>query len=444
MAPLSKHDFGAFFFAGLYAVLVLMPVLVLATGVGARGGSGWWFDFSMGLGFGALALMGGQFVLTARFRRATAPFGIDVVYVFHRWLAVIGLALVVAHYLVLRARYPATLGSASPLEAPFHMTAGRLALLVFAVLIGSSLWRKRIGIEYDRWRVAHAVLALSGVALSIVHVRGVAYYSGMFFNRTVLNLFFISLVGVVLYVRLVKPLLVASRPYRVDQVRPEPGDAWVLTLRPDGHEGFRFEPGQFGWLSLGVAPWRAKEHPFSLSGSAERHDELEVTIKELGDFTRTVGRTEPGAVAYLDGPHGAFTVDRYPDAPGFFFLAGGVGIAPILSMLRTLADRGDERRHWLVYGNRSWDTIIHRAELERLEQRLDLTVTHVLLEPPPGWEGPVGMPDPRLLRAVLADAPRAIHCYLCGPEAMSKMAQRTLHDIGISWRRIHFELFDMA
>lgn len=444
MAPPSKRGFGGLFFALLYAVLVLMPVLVLATGVGARGGSGWWFDFSMGLGFGALALMGGQFVLTARFRRATAPFGIDVIYVFHRWLAVIGLALVLGHYGVVRARYPAALGPLGPLEAPFHMTAGRLALLLFAVLIGSSLWRKRLGIEYDRWRVAHGVLAISAVALSIVHVRGVGYYSGMFFNRVVLDAFFFSLLGVVIYVRLVKPLWVASRPWRVEGVRREPGDAWVLTLRPDGHDGLRFAPGQFGWLSLGVAPWRAKEHPFSFSGSATDDPALEVTIKELGDFTRTVGATEKGTVAYVDGPHGSFTVDRYPDAPGFFFLAGGVGIAPILSMLRTLADRGDGRRHWLVYGNRSWDRVIHRDELARLEQRLDLRLTHVLMEPPPGWDGPVGMPDPRLLRSTLADAPRDIHCFLCGPEAMSEMAHRTLHDMGFSRRRIHFELFDMA
>ena len=57
-----------------------------------------------------------------------------------------------------------------------------------------------------------------------------------------------------------------------------------------------------------------------------------------------------GEVAYLDGPYGAFSVDRYA-APGFVFIAGGAGIAPIMSMLRTLADRHETRPLWLVYAN---------------------------------------------------------------------------------------------
>src|SRR5690606_9197800 len=113
----------------------LLPLLVLASGLVVVPGGGWLFDFSMGLGFGALALFGGQFLLTARFRRATMPFGIDVLYLFHRWLAVIALGIAVAHYLILRLEYPATLRPASLLEAPLHMSAGRLALLLLAGLV---------------------------------------------------------------------------------------------------------------------------------------------------------------------------------------------------------------------------------------------------------------------------------------------------------------------
>lgn len=427
-----------------YVALVSMPVLVLASGLGGMPGSGWWFDFSMGLGFGALAVMGGQFVLTARFRRATAPIGMDVVYVFHRWLAVVGLALVLAHYALLRWHFPATLAPASPASAPFYMTAGRLALAVFAALIVSSLWRKRFGIEYGGWRIAHGVMALAGMVLAIIHVSGVGYYSGVFWSRVVIDAFLGSLVAIVVYVRLVKPLLVASRTYRVTAVRSERGHAHTLSIEPEGHAGLRFAPGQFGWLSLGVGPWRAREHPFSFSNSAEREGVLEFTIKALGDFTATVGETPIGTVAYVDGPHGIFSVDHYGDAPGFFFLAGGVGIAPIMSMLRTLADRGDTRPLVLVYGNRRWESVTFREELERLAQRLDLRTVHVLIEPPADWEGRVGMPDPEILRAEMDRVPEGSHCFLCGPVPMSEMAQRELRRLGVPMTRIHLEIFEMA
>lgn len=427
-----------------YVVLVAAPLVVLASGLVAPRGSGWWFDFSLALGFGALGLMGGQFLLTARFRRASAPFGMDVLYVLHRWVAVVALLLVAGHYVVLRTRYPAALDPAWPWEAPLYMSAGRAALLVFAVLVASSLWRRALGIEYDRWRIGHAVLAVAGMALSLVHVLGVRYYSEVFWTRVVLDLFLGSLVALVAYVRVVKPLLLTGKPYRVAEVRPERGRSWTLTLEPDGHTGFAFQPGQFGWLSLGRSPLHAGEHPFSFSGSGEAPGSLRMTIKELGDFTSRIGRTPVGTTAYVDGPYGVFTVDRYPAAPGFFFLAGGVGIAPIMSMLRALADRGDERPLRLVYGSRSWEAATFREELEALSARLDLEVTHVLEEPHPGWEGAVGRPDREIIRRAVETLPSGIHCFLCGPTAMSDMSQEALRARGIPTWRIHFEIFEMA
>lgn len=427
-----------------YAVLLTAPLIVLASGLQDAPGSGWTFDFSMGLGFGALALMGGQFVLTARFRRATSPFGIDVVYVFHRWLAVGGLLLVMGHYAVLRAWYFETLIPWEPWEAPFHMSAGRLALALFVVLVLSSLMRKALGIEYDRWRVAHGVLAVLAMTLALLHVHGVAYYTSAFWSRVVMDAFVGSLIGIVVYVRLVKPALVTAYPYRVRSVRAEPGDATTLRLDPEGHPGLRFLPGQFGWLSLGRSPWRASEHPFSFSSAPRPDGSVDFTIKDLGDFTHRVADTPEGMVAYVDGPHGVFSVDFYPRAPGFFFLAGGIGIAPIMSMLRALAERGDPRPLWLVYGNRRWDRATFGPELGDLEERLDLRLVHVVQEPPPAWNGEVGLPTPDLIRRVLSDAPRGIHCFLCGPVPMSDLGQRALRELGVPMRQIHFELFEMA
>ena len=152
----------AFAWIGIYLFLAAFPLLVLLIGPGpARGGFAW--DFAMALGFGGLAIMGLQFVLTARFRRATAPFGTDIIYYFHRWAALGGLALLFGHYILLRWRYASALGAANPLHAPWHMSAGRAALALFVILIATSLWRRKLRLEYDSWRAWHGVLAVAAV-----------------------------------------------------------------------------------------------------------------------------------------------------------------------------------------------------------------------------------------------------------------------------------------
>jgi NAD(P)H-flavin reductase len=75
---------------------------------------------------------------------------------------------------------------------------------------------------------------------------------------------------------------------------------------------------------------------------------------------------------------------------GFGLIAGGVGIAVLISMLRTMADRHDVRPVVLVYGNRDWDGVAFREELEELEDRLNLSVVHVLSGPPAEWPGETG------------------------------------------------------
>jgi hypothetical protein len=102
-------------------------------------------------------------------------------------------------------------------------------------------------------------------------------------------------VGLLAYVRVIKPWLELRRPYVVEEVRKERGDAWTLTLRPEGHAGMTFHPGQFAWLTLRNSPFADREHPFSFSSSAARPGELAFTIKERGDFTRQIGQVRPGA-----------------------------------------------------------------------------------------------------------------------------------------------------
>ena len=426
-----------------YLLLVLAPLFVLLIGP-LPPGSGFWWDFSMALGFTAMAMMGVQFLLTARFRRATAPFGIDIIYFFHRYLALLAIALIFIHYLIIRINHPEALGSFNPVQAPWYMTTGRIAMLLFAIMIISSLWRKNLHLHYDEWRMLHIGLAVTGFLLAVAHIEGVGYYINAPTKHGLWTGYILFWLALVVYVRIIKPQRIRNRPYRVVEVKQDCCHSWTLSLEPQGHGGMRFMPGQFAWLTLGRSPYSIKEHPFSIASSAARQDRLEFTIKELGDFTRTIKYTRVGEIAYLDGPYGIFSVDRYPDAPGFIFIAGGIGIAPIISMLRTLADRHEQRPLLLIYANNCQDDMICSMELDTLTERLNLTLVHVLKIPPANWQGESGLITPALLQKYLSAEVHTHEYFLCGPKPMSDAVQKELHDLKIPLRKIHFELFDMV
>src|SRR5260370_17689007 len=135
-----------------------------------------------------------------------------------------------------------------------------------------------------------------------------------------------------------KRLFMLRRPYRVSQVRRERGDTSTLVMQPDGHEGFRFSPGQFGWLTVWGSPFKITGHPFSFSSSAEATDgRVEMTIRNLGDFTSAMEHVPAGQRVYPDGPSGAFTIGHPADIPAL--IAAASGTHPPMHIIRTLPPR---------------------------------------------------------------------------------------------------------
>ena len=151
---------GAFWIA-VYLGLVLAPLFAMLVGP-TPPGRGFWWEFAIAVGFAATAMMGIQFALTARFRRATAPYGIDIVYYFHRYLALVTVVVILAHPIVLWIVEPALLGMLDPRAAPWYLTAGLVSVLVVLVLVAVSVWRKPLRIPYEVWRWTHGFLAIGG------------------------------------------------------------------------------------------------------------------------------------------------------------------------------------------------------------------------------------------------------------------------------------------
>ena len=315
-----------------------------------------------------------------------------------------------------------------------------------AVLLvtGLSLLRTRLRLSYEAWQLTHGLLAVAVVGLSLAHAIGVGFYTGRLGQRTLWVALSAALVALLGWVRIVKPVArLRRRPWRVEEVRAERGRAWTVVLAPEGHEGLRFESGQFAWLTLGRSPLALTNHPFSFSSSAEQLGQLSFTIKARGDFTASVGAVVPGTRAYIDGPYGLFTIEHH-DGPAFLFVAGGVGITPLISMMRTLADRGDTRPVVLVYGNRDWDGVMFREDLEALRDRMSLRVVHVLEQPPAGWSGERGLITGEILRRHLPAPVEQVRCFVCGPHPMMDAIEREFVSLGVPDVHVITERFDMV
>ena len=138
-----------------------------------------------------------------------------------------------------------------------------------------------------------------------------------------------------------------------------------------------------------------------------------------------------------------FSIDQ-DEGPGFALIAGGVGIAGLISMLRTLADRQDVRPAFLFYANRDWDGVAFREELEELTTRLNLTVVHVLEDPPEQWAGETGYLTKAILERHLPPGRERFQYFICGPDPMMDAAEHALIRMGVPPERVHTERFDMV
>src|SRR5690606_39999363 len=191
------------------------------------------------------------------------------------------------------------------------------------------------------------------------------------------------------------------------------------------------------------SPFSLVEHPFSISSTPADLPRLAFTIKESGDFTSRIGEIAPGMRAYVDGPHGTFTLAGRRPRP-IVFIAGGVGFAPIVGMLRQLAGERHPHPVRLIYGNRVETQILYRDEIERFGDHLDFRADLVLSEPPPGWTGRTGQLTRGVIRSCLENAPREALYLICGPVPMMNIAESTLLDMGIPAADIISERFRYA
>jgi len=428
----------------LYLGVVLLPLgLAWAQGLTPRSIAD---ELASGAGILALTVILAEFLLLGRYRFMTRRLGTDIVMRMHQLLARGAAILAIVHpFLYTTRRAPAPDWDT---QRQFFVTAefsalwpGIVAWLLLPTLVLMAIGRTTLGSRYEAWRLMHGLGATLIAGFGVLH----ALRAGRYSADPSMGYLWLVLLGVALfaliYVYVLTPLAQLRHPWRVSSVTPVALRTWEVALHPARAFAFPYSAGQFAWLNIRTSPFGPRENPFSISSAPSTAPEVRFLIKELGDFTCTIGQIKPGSRAYLDGPHGHLTVTDH-DAPGIALVAGGVGIAPMLSILRELRARGDQRPTTLIYGNRTEEQIACRAELEAMARDHGTRLIHILSEPPEGWQGATGMVTPDLLRAHFGSPEHRQWLYLlCGPPPMLEAAEDALIGLGVPSRNILSERF---
>jgi predicted ferric reductase len=399
-------------------------------------------EVAVGIGFIAMSLLGLQLVPTSRFKILTRTFSMDKLYDFHHKLSILTAILVLVHPILLFLD-GAPLKYLNILQGSWRTRAGVMAVVAVIILIITSVWRKPVKLRYDVWRYVHNLNTYIAVGLGLYHMFLVNHYLSLVYQKMT----WLTLTGfwvlIILIVKVIKPLILSTKPYAVTSIKQERGSSWSLDFKPVEHKGFKFSAGQFAWISR-KSPFLYFENPFSFSTNSDVNDgSFGFTIKELGDFTNTIKDFKPGDKVFIDGPYGNFSMDKEKHQK-VVFISGGIGSAPVMGMLRTLASRGDKTPLIFFYGSPCWDQVIYREELEELSHKLNLKIIHVLEKPHEGWVGETGYINLKMLIKYLPDDYKEWIYFMCGPLPMLNVMEMYLAELQVSHKNIHSEKYDMA
>jgi predicted ferric reductase len=308
-----------------------------------------------------------------------------------------------------------------------------LAGFVLMVMAGVTSYKKaRAKMSYETWWIIH-IYTYFAIAASFMH----QVLNGQMFVNHPLNRFYWTALYVVMAASIVTyrfgiPIFKSLRHNLVVEkvVAEGPGITSIIMKGRKLHK-LAAEGGQFfSWrfLTRGHA---LMSHPYSLSAApTEKH--LRITVKDLGDHSRSVAFIKPGTRVFVEGPYGAFTAGR-ATTKHIVLIGGGVGITPVRALL-------DEFKNGveidLIYRTSRLEDVVLREELDYLQENSGGTIrVHYLVGS--RREHPMDAQALEKLVPRIADA----DIYICGPGPLVESVKAAVAELGVPKNRFHDEAF---
>jgi sulfhydrogenase subunit gamma (sulfur reductase) len=217
------------------------------------------------------------------------------------------------------------------------------------------------------------------------------------------------------------------RLYQIMEIIPETSDIKTFRLDLEGENSSHL-PGQFAELFVPGAG----EAPISITSSPTQKGILEFSIKRTGLVTSAIHRLNPNDRLGIRGPYG----NTFPlsDLTGqnLLFIAGGIGLAPLRSLINYVLDT-EKRNHFkkvtILYGARSPQDLVFKWELKKWQNREDITFLLTVDRGDDQWKGTVGL-VPNVLKENVQVNPLEWKSIICGPPIMIKFTIKALLEMG--------------
>ncbi len=392
--------------------------------------------------FGVLAatLLFFQFGLSSKPKPLDRVFGLHRVLHLHRILGPSLVILASLHPLFMFASDPAGIG---PLRlAIWPELLGILLLICLWTGVCVALWRKFLAVPYQEWYLMHRFAMFSAVGIFTLHVWNVTddFHRGW--------PLYALCAAVLLYAALftwkivLKPAFLRKRLYTVTEIDHAGKDIHTVELIPGEGKMFPYAPGQFAFVTFFSEGLPVERHHWTLSSSPTRPKSCMFTIKCSGDFTSRIGRLKRGDRAAVDGPYGQFSHLAHPLRADteLVMIVGGIGITPMVSMLRYMTDTDDRRKVILIWSNRTEADILCREELEGMKGKHPELAVHHVLTREEGFQGRTRL-TLQTLKELLAGCSRDAAVFVCGPPPMMDDVCRNMRGLGFKRSHIYREKF---
>ncbi|MBI4407792.1 MAG: ferric reductase-like transmembrane domain-containing protein [Candidatus Kerfeldbacteria bacterium] len=372
-----------------------------------------------------------QLPLAARFKWLERVYGLDKLMRFHLWTGIIGYCLITLHGTMILVYYwqfgwDVVVAFITP--GWRWETLGLVSFLFITIIILITFIRRYSPkVPYHVWKWIHQFIYL-GVLGGFFH----SLFLGTQLTGGLLRWYWIGLGLLALYAFIHRRCIVPykAKPYRVSDHQVIAKTVHHVILEPTAGAKLQHQPGQFIFVQFQSQGITKEWHPFTVS-SAPSAQQLTLSMKTSGDWTQTLDQLAIGSHAKIEGPYGRFSYASIPpDDFGYVFVAGGIGITPLHSMITELLAQSSAKPMTLLYSARSVDDIAFKTEFDALAaSHSNFKLVYV-----------TGRIDQACLQKEIPEQLRQQY-FICGPKPMMKAIVKCLHNLAVPTKQIHFEEF---
>lgn len=389
------------------------------------------------------ALIGTYFALLGILLVSRIPWvergvGHDRLITWHRKLGPWSLYLIGFHVLLITVGYAGQFqekisGEFLNILTTFNWMWAALAGFIFMMTAGVTSYKKaRAKLSYEAWWTIHVSTYLA-IALSFMHqiLNGPMFISHPL-NKAFWIFLYSAMVFCIVYWRIALPTYRSFRhSLKVEKIVVEGPNMVSVIMRGRDLDKLGAQGGQFfGWRFIAKGHALAS-HPYSLSASPTAHY-LRITVKDLGDHSRSMADLKPGTRVFMEGPYGAFTAGR-ASRRHVVLVGGGVGITPIRALMEEF--RAGVQLD-VIFRASQEDDLILREEMDYLAAKSDGSIRiHYLV-----GSRKIHPMDAKSLKELVprfADS----DIYICGPAPLVEAVREAAKDLGVPKNRFHDEAF---